>query len=127
MKISEDIESFLIQMNTPYESVGEGIWLIKETGPDIVISMADSVLVFRVKVMAADHIPQGRGEKLFRTLLELNANDMIHGAYGLEEGAVVVTAALQLENLDYNEFQSTLDDLGLAVSNHYPELSKIVA
>ncbi len=127
MKISEDIESFLIQMNTPYESVGEGIWLIKDTGPDIVISMADSVLVFRVKVMSADRIPQGRGEELFRTLLELNAHDMIHGAYGLEEGSVVVTAALQLENLDYNEFQSTLDDLGLAVANHYPQLSKIVA
>ena len=127
MKTAEDIESYLIQMNAPYESVGEGIWLIKETGPDMVISMAESVLVFRVKVMAAERAPKERREELYRTLLELNASEMIHGAYGLEEQAVVVTAALQLENLDYNEFQSTLDDLGLAVSNHYPTLSKIVA
>ena len=61
MKISEDIESFLIQMSVPYESVGEGIWLIKDSGPDIVISMAESVLVFRVKVMVADRIPAGAG------------------------------------------------------------------
>ena len=32
--------------------------------------------------------------------------------------------ALQLENLDFNEFQAVIDDFAMAVSKHYPVLSK---
>jgi hypothetical protein len=128
MKNAEDIESYLAHMETQYEAVGEGIWVIKEIGPELVLSMADSVLVFRMKVMDAGSVPAARREQLFRKLLELNAEEMLHGAYGLESGgAIVVTDALQLQNLDYNEFQATVDDIGMAVRNHYPELSSFTA
>jgi len=49
---------------------------------------------------------------------------MVHGAFGLEKDAVVVVAALALEDLDYSEFQTTVDDITLAVSKLYPVLSK---
>jgi hypothetical protein len=52
---------------------------------------------------------------------------MLHGAFGLENNSVVVTAALQLENLDLNELQATLDDIGMAASDHYTAISKFVA
>ncbi len=91
------------------------------------IEAKKQVAVFRVKVLELDKVPAGRREELYRRLLELNAQEMLHGAYGLEQGAVVVTDALQLENLDFNEFQATLDDIGLAVTNHYPELTKYAA
>jgi hypothetical protein len=61
---------------------------------------------------------------LFEELLKLNASDLVHGAYGLSEDAVVLTCTLQLENLDYNELQGVLDDFSLALANHYETLTK---
>jgi hypothetical protein len=128
MKTAEDIESYLIQMEAQYEAVGDGVWVVKDMGPELVLSIADSVLVFRMKVLDTGVVLAPKLEQLFRKLLELNAEEMLHGAYGLEpRGAVVVTDALQLENLDFNEFQATLEDIGMAVSNHYPTLSKYTA
>jgi hypothetical protein len=127
MKTAEDIESYMIQMGVQFETLGDGVWMIRDIEPGMVLSIADSVIAFRIKVMALDQVPQARREELYRSLLELNAGDMLHGAYGLEQGAVVVTDALQLENLDYNEFQATVDDMGMAVRNHYPTLSQFIA
>lgn len=127
MKTAEDIESYLIRMDANYDVVGENIWIIKEGGADLVASIAGPVLVFRVKLLELDRVAAERREDFFKTLLELNALEMIHGAYGLEEGVVVATDALELENLDFNEFQATVDDLSLAVSKHYPVLNKFTA
>ncbi len=127
MKSAEDIESFLIQMESQYESLGPDIWVVRDLGPEMVISIAGPVLVFRTKVMNEDRVPEKRREELYRKLLELNATEMIHGAYGLEEGSVVVTDALQLENLDFNEFQAVLDDVSMAVTNQYRTLSVLAA
>ena len=127
MKTAEDIESYLIQMEAQYESVGEEMWVVKDIGPDLVLSMGGPVLVFRIKVTDLDKIPQKRKEKLYRTLLELNVGEMLHGAYGIEGDSIIVTAALQLENLDFNEFQAVMDDIGMAVTNHYDMLSTLAA
>lgn len=127
MKNSEDIESYLIQMNAQYESVGEDIWVVKDTGPEVVISITDPVVNFRAKVVDLVKVPDARRGQLYQKLLELNATDMVHGAYALEEGAVVITGAMQLKNLDFNEFQSTVDDISLALSNHYQTLSTLIA
>ena len=40
---------------------------------------------------------------------------MVHGAFGLEGETVVVIHALELENLDLNEFQAVVDDMSMAV------------
>jgi hypothetical protein len=127
MKTAEDIESYLIQIDTPFERVGIGMWQLKEIGPDLVISLADSVVAFRLKLMDASKVPAPKREPLYHALLGLNATEMLHGAYGLENGAVVICAALQLENLDLNELQATIDDIGMAASNHYSTLSKFSA
>ncbi len=124
MKTAEDIESYLIRMDSNYEVVGENIWLIKDGGADLVVSIGGPVLVLRVKLLELDRIDDDRKEEFFKTLLELNSSEMLHGAYGLEEGVVVATDALELENLDFNEFQASVDDLTLAVSKHYPVLNK---
>lgn len=127
MKTGEDIESYLIRMDISHQAVGENIWVAKDTGFDLVISVAGPIVVFRVKLIELSQVPQANRERFFQTLLELNASEMLHGSYGLEEGAVVVTNALQLENLDYNEFQSTFEDITLAVGNHYPILKSLTA
>ncbi len=119
----EDVQSYLLKMDLRYEEPREGIWVLSGLdGIDkLIITLAGPVLVFRVKVM---ELPQRNREDLFRTLLELNASEMMHGAYGVEGDAVVICDALQLENLDYNEFAATIDDITLAVASHHSRLGK---
>ena len=123
MKTMADIQSYLLKLDQPYEEPREGTWVVQGfDGIDqMVITLAGPVLVFRVKVM---EVPRHHREELFRTLLELNATEMMHGAYGIEGDAIVISDALQLENLDYNEFAATVDDIGLAVASHHGRLAK---
>ena len=119
----EDVQSYLLKMDLRCEEPREGIWVLSGLdGIDkLIITLAGPVLVFRVKVM---ELPHRNREDLFRTLLELNASEMMHGAYGVEGDAVVICDALQLENLDYNEFAATIDDISLAVASHHSRLGK---
>ena len=121
MKTAEDIESYLIKVGVPYEQLKPGIWLLKLDGTEnFLISIAGPVVVFRVKVM---DLPASDRERLFRTLLALNTSEMIHGAFGLEGDSVVIVHALELENLDMNEFQAVIDDISMAISKQYPVLA----
>jgi len=67
-------------------------------------------------------IPKKRREEFFKLLLELNATNMIHGAYGIEGDNVVLIDTLQSESLDFNEFQASLDALVLASTQDYQKL-----
>jgi hypothetical protein len=127
MKSGEDIESYLLQLEANYSVVSEHIWLIRDGGFDLVVSISEPLVVLRVKLLDLSAVPSAKRERFFQTLLELNAGQMVHGSYGLEEGSVVVTEALQLENLDFNEFQAAVDDITLSVSNHYPILKSLTA
>ena len=123
MKTREDIESFLIQAELPYQEVKEGLWVLQGAGDieQVVVHLSPPVLVFRVYVM---DLPKGKREQLFRTLLELNSAQMVHGAYGIEGEKIVIVDSLQTENLDFNEFRATIDDMTLAVAGHYSTLSQ---
>lgn len=133
MRTREDIESYLLRSNLSYKDVGaaagdeDAMWVVREsaTGENIIVSMAGPMLLFRVKVLDLDHVRER--EPLFLRLLELNAQDMVHGAYGIADGAVVLTAGLPLENLDFNEFQVTVDDLTLALNDHYESIKAFVS
>jgi hypothetical protein len=122
MKTAEDVESYLMKVGVPYEQIKPGIWLLKLDGCDnFVVSIAGPVVAFRVKVM---DLPKTDREGLFRTLLSLNTKEMVHGAFGLEGEAVVIVHALELENLDFNEFQAVIDDASMAIARHYAVLSR---
>ncbi len=123
MKNEQDIESYLFRMELPHDEPRQGTWLVRGIDgiDNLVVTIAGPVVVFRVKVM---EVPRLHREELFRTLLELNATEMMHGAYGIEGDAVVISDALQLENLDYNEFAATVDDITLAVASHHGRLAK---
>ena len=125
-RTAEDIESYIIKMELNYEALRPGMWLVRGA-PGIesfVISLGGPVVVFRIKVM---EIPAAHREELFRTLLELNATDMIHGSYGIEGDSIVLVDCLELENLDFNEFQATFDDMTMAIANHYQKLARFRA
>jgi hypothetical protein len=125
MASSEDIEGYLIQMGVPYEQIAEQTWMIHdeyEQIDNIIVTLNDPVVLFHVKLM---EIPEGCDrQQLFEQLLTLNTTDMLHGAYGLEGNAVVATDTHQAENLDFNEFQASVDALSLCITDHYRKLSK---
>jgi len=111
-------------MDVAYEAVNPGLWLVKTDGPPIAVSLAGPVVAFRLKVM---DLPRVGREELYRTLLSLNTTEMVHGAFGLEGDAVVIVHALELENLDLNEFQAVIDDMSMAVAKHQPTLARFAA
>jgi hypothetical protein len=122
MKTKADVETFLLRAELPFEEVADGMWVIRgqEGVQQIIIKFAPPVLVCRVRVMDT---PRQKREECFRMLLELNVDEMVHGAYGLEGEKIVISAALELENLDFNELQATIDDITLAVADHHSRLA----
>jgi hypothetical protein len=121
MKSAEDVESYLMRLDLPYEIIKPGIWVVKPTrDQNLAVSLAGPVVAFRIKVM---DLPSQDRESLFRTLLSLNTTEMVHGAFGLEGDAVVIAHALEMENLDFNEFQAVVEDMTMAIAKHYPNLS----
>jgi hypothetical protein len=125
MATGQDIEGYLITMGVPFEEIAKDTWMIHdqyEQIDNIVVTLNDPVVLFHVKLM---DIKDGTDRlKLYETLLGLNTTDMMHGAYGLESNAVVATDTLQSENLDFNEFQASVDSLSLCISDHYSKLSE---
>jgi hypothetical protein len=100
------------------------MWRVTQEGlgAGLVVHFAPPVLVFRLKVMDLPGDEQ-RCAGLYRRLLELNATDLMHAAYGLEEGDVILTGAFPLENLDYNEFQAAVDSVQVALATHMEPLA----
>jgi CesT_Tir_1 len=118
MATRDDIEHYIIQMDYPFESIESKMWVIHDTA-NVVVTYEPPLLLFRVKLM---EIPKDRREDFFKLLLELNADHMIHGAYGLEGNNIVLIDTLQSEHLDFNEFQASLEALLLASTQDYQKL-----
>ena len=123
MVTREDVESYLLRTGLDHQEISEGMWLVgAPEGAGIVVHYSPPLVVFRLKVM---DLPgdENRCHGLFRRLLELNATDLVHAAYGLEQGDVILTESLEAENLDFNEFQATLDSFQMALASHFDALS----
>ena len=124
MVTREDVESYLLRTGLDHHEISEGMWLAEGNGDGagIVIHFSPPLVVFRLKVMDLP-TDENRCAGLFRRLLELNATDLVHAAYGLEQGDVILTESLEAENLDFNEFQATLDSFQMALASHFESLS----
>jgi hypothetical protein len=123
----QDIEGFLIKMGVSYDELGRNTWMIRDNDlqlDNLVVTLNDPVVVFHVRLMT---IPATCDRlALFEELLRLNATEMLHGAYGLDGNDVVATDTLQAENLDFNEFQASVDALNLAITAHYRRLMPLM-
>lgn len=124
MKTAQDIEGYLIKMGVSFDEIGKNTWMIRDAEDaveNLVVTLNEPIIVFHVKLM---DIPSGTDRlRLFEELLRLNATEMLHGAYGLQGNAVVATDTLQAENLDFNEFQASVDALNLSITSHYRRLA----
>jgi hypothetical protein len=125
MVTREDIEGYLLRMELPFEEVEEGLWVVgdEQEAASVVVNYAPPLLLIRVEVMdtpSDEELANG----LYRELLELNANDLVHGAYGLDATDVVLTDTLQLTDLDFSELQASLESIFLALRSHYETLAR---
>ncbi|MEX2152236.1 MAG: YbjN domain-containing protein [Gemmatimonadaceae bacterium] len=127
MVTNQDIESFLDRLGqdgASYKEVEPGLWIVKPGGAfdlDIVVNYSPPVVVLRVKVMELPKEKKTLAE-LSRRLLELNASDMVHGSYGIEQNSIVLTEALELDHLDFEEFLAAYESMTLALASHLREI-----
>jgi len=124
----EDVERFLEQRGHAVERLSEGTWLVR-VGRDqapAVVRVEPPVVLVEVNVGEVSFADSARALGFTRRLLELNASGLVHAAYGLVGERVVLTAALELANLDENELGAVLSDVSLALTEHVPMLRQMV-
>ena len=124
MRSDKDVEAYLLRYGRRYRSVeGQpGTFLVEaDPGMPPIAVRVDPPLVV-VRVLVGD-LQGGEQAPVMRKLLELNARQLVHTSYGLEDDHVVLSSALELENLDYNEIQATLDEIDVALAQRLPGLA----
>jgi hypothetical protein len=127
MRTEKDVEAYLLRLNRRYRSLDNqpGTFLVETTGgmPPVAVRVDPPLVVVRVHIgdIAKDTAPL----TLFRRLLELNARQLVHTSYGIEDEHVVLSSALELENLDFNELQATIDEIDVVLAQQLPELARM--
>ena len=127
MVTREDLESFLLRVEgLEFDEIEEGMYLVRShgSGPPVVVSHSAPLLLLRMKVMDLPEAGVADAE-LFRVLLELNATDVVHGAYGLEERELILSDTLKLETLDFEEFRDSLESMQLAAVDHMERIRSL--
>lgn len=128
MVTRDDVESFLDRL-TPsgavVREVDQTMWAVRPSGAldfDVVVSLNPPVLVLRIDVMPLPSDPAQQAA-LTRRLLELNASDLVHGSYGIEDDSVVLSEAHELSHLEFEEFLASYESMTLALPTHLRELA----
>jgi hypothetical protein len=125
MRSSNDVERFLSESAVPFQDFGDGMYVVTDDASglhNLAIKVADEIVVFQLRVMPIPEQAGSEREALFEKLLRLNGDGLLHAAFSLQSDGVYLQAALPLQNLDPNEMQAVLDDMGLAVSQYVPQL-----
>jgi hypothetical protein len=133
MTPSEQIESLLFRTGDRFDQVDSTTWVLQlgnRRSSRVFVMIEEPIVLLTVPLASVDDTTPDR-ERLFRTLLELNA-DLLRSAYALEQAnsedprrtqQVVLSAALQIERLDVNELLAVLDDMTMALDTHLDKLS----
>ena len=119
------IEQYLIDLMLSYRQLDTNLWLLEDeehTLQGVAVMQAEPLVIVRAEIM---DVPKNNVLELFTKLLELNATDLIHGAYALEGNQkVVLLDALEYDTIDLGDLRAVLDSFSFALTQHYPILSK---
>jgi hypothetical protein len=125
-RTERDVEAYLQALGKSWDKLEDGTYVV---GPGdetpTALRIGGSLLVARVFVGDAPGGDPAMEARVFRRLLELNASELVYASYGLENGHMVLSAALELENLDMNELEAVLGDIDLALARHVSELREL--
>ncbi|MFY7671680.1 YbjN domain-containing protein [Tenacibaculum sp. MEBiC06402] len=120
----EKTKNYLLELNFTIrkEIESEGIFVIEKENfgiKNLIIGVAYPILIVEQFIFKV----KKPNEAMFRALLQKN-RDIIHGAFVLDEKGerVIFRDTLQLENLDINELEATLNSLSLLLSEYSNEI-----
>jgi len=120
------IEQYLIDLMLTYQQIDSNLWLLDDEERSlqgVAVMQAEPLVIVRAEIM---DVPRNNLLELYTKLLELNATDIIHGAYALDNDSkkIILIDTLHYNTMDYEDFRAALDSFSLALTEHYPILSK---
>lgn len=114
------IKNFLLELNynITHEDEKEGILMIEnqEEGiNNLIIGIANPILIIEQYIFKINNPV----ENIFKQLLQKN-RDIVHGAFVLDETGekVIFRDTLQIENIDLNELEGSINSLSLLLSEY---------
>ena len=116
----ETVKNYLIELNysITYENKEDGVIMIQRESEGIknlIIGVADPILIIEQFIFKINNPQNG----VFKELLQKN-RDIVHGAFVLDESGekVIFRDTLQMENLDFNELEASINSLSLLLSEY---------
>lgn len=120
------VKNYLLQLNynIVHENAAEGIVMVSKESEGInnlIIGVASPILILEQHIFNI----KNKNEQVYKSLLQKN-RDIVHGAFVLDETGekVIFRDTLQIENLDLNELEGTLNSLGLLLSEYSQQILK---
>jgi hypothetical protein len=120
----EKLEGYLMKLSLSFHEAGPGTWVVSDRAKgleNLLVQLSEPLVILRIPVMP---VPASGREQLFEELLRLNATDMIHGAYAVDGKNVLIIDTLEADTMDLEEFEASIDAIGLALAQHYRPLSR---
>ena len=118
------IKSFLqnLQLDIKQENPKEGIFIVSnepEGISNLIIWVAAPIVIFEQFIFEIKE----PGNHVYKSLLQKN-RDIIHGAFVLDDSGrkVIFRDSLQVENLDQNEFEATINSLSVLLSEYSEQI-----
>ena len=107
------------------EDPGDEIVIIEDENQGIknlVIDCEDPILILEQLIFELKGEPSG---DTYKRLLQMN-RDLVHGAFAIDDSGskVIFRDTLQLENLDLNELEGSINALSVAMAENSDELIK---
>ncbi len=120
----EKVKNYLLELGVSISSEDEKEALVVVDDEDkgiknLIIDCEDPILVIEQKIMP---VPEA-DDTCFKRLLQMNRT-LVHGAFALDDEAqnVLFRDTLQLDNLDLNELEGSINALSLALAENANEL-----
>lgn len=123
----EKVKNYLLELEYSIvsEDTAEELLVVENTDAGIanlIVDCDDPILVIELHLFDINN----GNEDVFRRFLQMN-REIIHGAIAIDETGkkVILRDTLQIENLDLNELQGTLDSIEVFLSENANELISI--
>jgi hypothetical protein len=119
---------FLLELNfnITTENTADGIMVVQKENSGIknlILGIAPPILIIEQFIFTINN----QSEKIFKSLLQKN-RDIIHGAFVLDDTGkkVIFRDTLQIENLDLNELEGSLNSLSLLMSEYSEQIIELI-
>ena len=114
------IKNYIVELgfDISLENIDDQVFVIQDENlgiKNLVIGCADPILIMEQFILDVKNASM----EIFQELLQKN-RDIVHGAFVLDETGekVIFRDTLQIENLDKNELEGSIDSLTLLLSEY---------